>query len=572
MSNPEAAPETSQPNDFIRQIIAEDVKNKKNQGKVQTRFPPEPNGFLHIGHAKSICLNFGVATEHPGGLCNLRFDDTNPSKENDDYIQAIKEDVQWLGFDWQDRLFFASSYFERLYQLAEKLIENGDAYVCSLSAEQMREYRGTLTQPGQESPFRQRSVEESLDLFRRMRAGEFDNGVHILRAKIDMASPNMNMRDPGLYRIMHTNHHQTGDQWCIYPTYDYAHCLCDALEGITHSLCTLEFEDHRPVYNWIIEKLEADLDCYPQQIEFSRLVLEHTVVSKRKLNTLVQEKVVDGWSDPRMPTLSGLRRRGYTPEAIRTFCQRIGISKTPNHIEMAMLESCLREDLDKNAPRTMAVLKPLRMVITTVEPGSVMELTAPKHPQDASMGNRTLYWTREVWIEQEDFQENAPKKFKRLVPGGEVRLRNAYVVRCDQVIKDPESGEVLELHCSHDPATLNANPSDRKVKGVIHWVSANYSKEAKVYLYDTLFTAPNPDEVWKDEELSELINPNSLTVLHGCRVENSLTSATPNTVFQFERTGYFCLDSEYSGTDTLVFNRTVGLRDSWAKIQKSQKR
>ncbi|MBF0460433.1 MAG: glutamine--tRNA ligase/YqeY domain fusion protein [Magnetococcales bacterium] len=562
--------EESPPLDFIRQIVAADLVSGKYGGRVVTRFPPEPNGFLHIGHAKSICLNFGVAAEHPGGRCNLRFDDTNPLKEEDLYLQSIRTDVRWLGFDWEERQFYASGYFERLYQLAERLIENGHAYVCSLSAEELRHSRGTLTQPGRESPYRTRSVAVSLDLFRRMRAGEFPDGTHILRARIDMASPNMNMRDPALYRILHANHHQTGDQWCLYPTYDYAHCLCDAMEGITHSLCTLEFEDHRPLYDWILDRLQAELTYRPQQIEFSRLTLEYTVVSKRKLNTLVKSGVVDGWDDPRMPTLSGLRRRGYTPAAIRDFCQRVGISKTPNNVELALLENCLREDLDKHAPRAMAVLDPLRVVITSVAADHVEALTAANHPQNAAMGSRTLFWTREIWIEREDFCENPPKQFKRLVPGGEVRLRHAYVVRCDAVIKDPASGAILELHCSHDPATLHANPVDRKVKGVIHWVSATRSCRAEVRHYETLFTTPNPDEAWQGDDFAALINPNSLQVLSNCHIEEGLRDAPPGSIFQFERLGYFCVDAGCAAGAERVFNRTVGLRDSWAKVQQGR--
>ncbi|MEO5350515.1 MAG: glutamine--tRNA ligase/YqeY domain fusion protein [Magnetococcus sp. YQC-3] len=559
--------EESPPVDFIRQIVSSDRATGKHGGRILTRFPPEPNGFLHIGHAKSICLNFGIADEYPGARCNLRFDDTNPLKEEDLYIQSIQKDVRWLGFDWEDRLFFASGYFERLYQLAERLIDTGHAYVCSLSAEALREHRGTLTQPGRESPYRTRSVEENRDLFRRMRAGEFPDGAHILRARIDMASPNINMRDPTLYRILHARHHQTGDQWCIYPTYDYAHCICDALEGITHSLCTLEFEDHRPLYDWILDRLQGELGCHPQQIEFSRLALEYTVVSKRKLNALVKSKVVDGWDDPRMPTISGLRRRGYTPAAIRTFCQRIGISKTPNNVELALLESCLREDLEKNAPRAMAVLDPLRVVITTVPEGHCESLTAANHPQEPGMGSRTLPWSREIFIEREDFCEDPPKQFKRLVPGGEVRLRNAYVIRCDHIVKDPESGAIVELHCSHDPATLHANPTDRKVKGVIHWVSLAHSHTAEVRCYETLFTVPQPDEHWQGDDFAALINPNSLTILTHCRIEASLHDAAPGAVFQFERLGYFCVDAASAESGKRVFNRTVSLRDSWAKLQ-----
>ncbi|MEO5339619.1 MAG: glutamine--tRNA ligase/YqeY domain fusion protein [Magnetococcus sp. MYC-9] len=556
----------SSPLDFIRQIVSADQQSGKHGGRLVTRFPPEPNGFLHIGHAKSICLNFGVASEHPGGRCNLRFDDTNPLKEEQLYIQSIQTDVRWLGFDWQERMYYASDYFERLYQLAERLIEMGHAYVCSLSPEALRDYRGTLTQPGRESPFRNRPAAENLDLFRRMRAGEFPDGSHILRARIDMASPNINMRDPTLYRILHTAHHQTGAQWPIYPTYDYAHCLCDALEGITHSLCTLEFEDHRPLYDWIVDRLQAELGCHPQQIEFSRLSLEYTVVSKRKLNALVKSGVVSGWDDPRMPTLSGLRRRGYTPASIRTFCQRIGISKTPNNVELALLESCLREDLDKHAPRVMAVLDPLRVVITSVAEGCQERLTAANHPQNPAMGERTLMWTREIFIERDDFCETPPKQFKRLIPGGEVRLRHAYVVRCDQVVKDPVSGEIRELHCTHDPTTLHANPVDRKVKGVIHWLPVDHSVPAEVRCYEPLFTMPQPDEVWQGDDFLSLINPRSRTVLARCRIEQGIQQATVGTHFQFERLGYFCVDPDSADDSRPVFNRTVGLRDTWARI------
>lgn len=553
------------PVDFIRAILAESKKEGENTPKVVTRFPPEPNGYLHIGHAKSICLNFGVASEN-SGVCNLRFDDTNPTKEEMAYIESIQEDVLWLGFEWGDRLFYASSYFEKLYQLAEKLIRDGHAYVCSLNADQVRHYRGTLTQAGEDSPFRNRSVEENLKLFRDMRAGLFVDGTHVLRAKIDMASPNINLRDPTLYRIVHAHHHQTGDTWCIYPTYDYAHCISDALEGISHSLCTLEFEDHRPLYDWVLDRLHSELGCHPRQIEFSRLSLDYTVVSKRKLNQLVQSSVVDGWSDPRMPTLSGLRRRGYTPASIRDFCRKIGISKSPNNIEIGLLESCLREDLEQNANRAMAVLEPLKVVITTVLEGTVEMLKAANHPQDESKGVRTIYWTREIFIEQEDFREEAPRKYKRLLPGGEVRLRNAYVIRCDQVIKD-SSGRVVELHCSHDPQTLNANPPDRKVKGVIHWVSHSHSKKVEIRLYDQLFNVPRPEDVWT-EDFQPLINPDSLTILKECRVEQSLESAQPGSCYQFERVGYFCVQTLEGPDQEMIINRSVGLRDSWAKMQK----
>ncbi|WP_130470761.1 glutamine--tRNA ligase/YqeY domain fusion protein [Candidatus Magnetaquicoccus inordinatus] len=558
------------PLDFIRQIVANDVSEGKHQGRVVTRFPPEPNGFLHIGHAKSICLNFGVASEYPGGQCNLRFDDTNPLKEEDLYIQSIRTDVKWLGFDWQEHMYYASDYFEPLYKFAERLIEDGHAFVCELNVEQMREYRGTLTEAGKESPWRNRPMAESLDLLRRMRAGEFPEGRYTLRAKIDMASPNINMRDPVIYRILHAHHHQTAGQWCIYPTYDYAHCISDALEGITHSLCTLEFEDHRPLYDWILDRLSGVLSCHPQQIEFSRLVLEYTVVSKRKLNALVRSGAVDGWDDPRMPTISGLRRRGYTPSAIREFCRRIGISKTPNNVELSLLESCIRDDLEQHAPRAMAVLNPLKVVITTVAEEHCAELSAANHPQNPALGSRKLYWMREIIIEREDFAENPPKQFKRLVPGGEVRLRHAYVIRCDEVIKDPASGEVVELRCSHDPATLHANPSDRKVKGVIHWLPLARSCPAEIRSYETLFNTANPDEEWQGDDFTRLLNPNSLQILSASRIEEGLQNLPPGTIYQFERQGYFCVDSKYSSPGKPVFNRTVGLRDSWGKQQNKE--
>jgi glutaminyl-tRNA synthetase len=555
------------PLDFIRQAIANDVATGKNQGRVVTRFPPEPNGFLHIGHAKSICLNFGVAGEYPGGQCNLRFDDTNPLKEEDQYIQSIRTDVKWLGFDWQEHMYYASDYFEQLYQFAERLIQDGHAFICELNVEQMREYRGTLTEAGRASPWRERPRAESLDLFRRMRAGEFSEGCYTLRAKIDMASPNINMRDPVIYRILHAHHHQTDETWCIYPTYDYAHCISDALEQITHSLCTLEFEDHRPLYDWILDRLEGVVSCHPQQIEFSRLVLEYTVVSKRKLNALVRAGVVDGWDDPRMPTISGLRRRGYTPAAIREFCRRIGISKTPNNVELSLLESCIRDDLEQHAPRAMAVLDPLKVVITTIAPDHCEELTAANHPQNPELGSRTLYWMQEIVIERDDFAENPPKQFKRLVPGGEVRLRHAYVIRCDEIIKDPNTGAIIELRCSHDPSTLHTNPSDRKVKGVIHWLPLQRSQQAEIRCYETLFNTPNPDEAWQGDDFTRLINPHSLQILSRCRVEEGLQNLPAGTIYQFERQGYFCVDGKYSCAGQPVFNRTVGLRDSWGKQQ-----
>ncbi|MES9959754.1 MAG: glutamine--tRNA ligase/YqeY domain fusion protein [Sedimenticola sp.] len=552
------------PSNFIRQIIDEDLKNGKHGGRVHTRFPPEPNGFLHIGHAKSICLNFGIARDYAGGQCNLRFDDTNPHKENQEYVDAIQNDVRWLGFDWDDRLYYASDYFEQLHDFAVELIRNGKAYVCDLNAEETREYRGTLTEPGRESPYRGRSVEENLDLFARMKAGEFEDGSRVLRARIDMASPNMNMRDPTLYRIRHgVIHHQTGEEWCIYPMYDFTHPISDALEGITHSLCTLEFEDHRPLYDWALDNIS--IDCHPQQIEFSRLNLQYTVVSKRKLTQLVDEGHVAGWDDPRMPTIAGLRRRGYTPSSIRTFCDRIGVTKSDNSVEMGMLEACIREDLDANAPRAMAVLHPLKVVIENYPEGEVEQLTAANHPKDESKGTRTVPLTREIYIDKADFREEANKKYKRLVTGGEVRLRNAYVIKAEQVIKD-EQGEIVELRCTYDPDTLGANPQGRKVRGVIHWVSATEGVPAEIRLYDRLFNHPNPDGDKEVESFLEHINPDSLLTLTQAMVEPSLKEAAEGTRFQFEREGYFTPDKE-SSADRLVFNRTVTLRDSWAKIE-----
>ena len=553
------------PTNFIRQIIDEDLKQGKNDGKVATRFPPEPNGFLHIGHAKSICLNFGIARDYHG-TCNLRFDDTNPHKENIEYVEAIKQDVQWLGFDWDDRLYYASDYFEKLYGYAVELIKKGKAYVCDLNAEEIRQYRGTLTEPGKDSPYRNRSVEENLDLFARMREGEFPDGSKVLRAKIDMASPNLNLRDPTLYRIRHgVVHHQTGAEWCIYPMYDFTHCLSDAIEGITHSLCTLEFEDHRPLYDWFLDELQTP--CHPQQIEFSRLVLEYTITSKRKLTELVDDGYVEGWNDPRMPTIAGMRRRGYRAEAIRDFCDRIGVTKSDNFIEMALLENCVRDDLNTHAQRRMAVLHPLKVVITNYPEGQTEQLSAPNHPQDESMGGRQLTFSREVYIDQADFMEVAPnKKFKRLVSGGEVRLRNAYVIRCDEVIKDGH-GEIIELRCSYDPATLGANPEGRKVKGVIHWVSAENAVSAEVRIYDRLFGHPNPDKAGEGQDYKEYLNPDSLRTLTHCYLEASLAEAKPGEQFQFEREGYFCLDNEHLAGDKPVFNHTITLRDTWAKIE-----
>ncbi|MFZ5773954.1 MAG: glutamine--tRNA ligase/YqeY domain fusion protein [Thermodesulfobacteriota bacterium] len=551
---------TPTPSDFIRAIVAEDLANGKHRAIV-TRFPPEPNGYLHIGHAKSICLNFGIAKENPGARCHLRFDDTNPTKEEVEYVESIKENVHWLGFNWGEHLYFASDYFEQLYQFAEHLITSGKAYVCDLTGDEIREYRGTLTAPGKESPYRNRSVEENLDLFRRMRAGEFPDGSRVLRAKIDMASGNINLRDPVLYRILHASHHRTGDAWCIYPMYDYTHPISDALEGITHSLCTLEFEDHRPLYDWTLDNLPVP--CHPRQIEFARLNLSYTVVSKRKLLQLVNEGHVAGWDDPRMPTLSGIRRRGYTPAALRDFCERIGIAKKESVVDVALLEHCVREDLNENAPRVMGVLNPLKVVITNYPEGAIEELIAQNHPQRPELGSRTVPFGRVLYIEQEDFMEEPPKKFFRLAPGQEVRLRYAYFIRCDEVVKD-QSGRVVELRCTYDPATLGGSaPDGRKVKGTIHWVSAAHALPAEVRLYDRLFTVESPDA--GEADFKTYINPDSLTVLTGCLVEPSLAAAAPESGFQFERQGYFCVDGKDSRPGALVFNRTVTLRDSWEK-------
>ncbi len=559
----------SSPSHFIRNIIAEDLKGNKNEGRVHTRFPPEPNGYLHIGHAKSICLNFGLAAEF-GGLCNLRFDDTNPSKEDVEYVESIKSDVRWLGFDWGNREYYASDYFEQLYQYAVQLIQAGKAYVCDLSADQIRDYRGTLTERGKESPYRTRSVEESLDLFRRMRAAEFPDGSRTLRAKIDMASPNLNMRDPVMYRILHAIHHRTGDTWCIYPTYDFAHGQSDSMEGITHSICTLEFEDHRPLYDWFLEQLNIH---YPRQIEFARLNLTHTVLSKRKLLQLVQQGRVSGWDDPRMPTLAGIRRRGYTPESIRTFCERIGVAKRNSTVDIAMLEHCLREDLNRRAPRVMAVLRPLRVVITNYPEGQVEELEAINNPEDPSMGVRKVPFSRVLYIEEEDFRENPPKGFFRLSPGSEVRLRYGYIVKCVGVVKDVQTGAVTELHCTYDPETKSGSAqSNRKVKATLHWVSAAHALTAEVRLYDHLFTAENPEDVEEGADWTRNINPNSLEILKSCRVEPHLGAATPGSRYQFERLGYFCVDAVDSSDGALIFNRTITLRDTWAKIERAGKK
>ncbi len=552
---------------FIRNIIAEDLKTNKYGGRVHTRFPPEPNGYLHIGHAKSICLNFGLAAENKG-LCNVRFDDTDPSKEEIEYVESIKSDVRWLGFDWEDRLFFASDYFEQLYQYAVQLIKDGKAYVDSLSADEIREYRGTLTESGRESPYRNRSIEENLDLFGRMRAGEFEDGAHVLRAKIDMASPNLLMRDPTLYRIKKVPHYRTGNKWCIYPMYDFTHCLSDSSEKITHSICTLEFENNRPLYDWVLDELKV---YHPQQIEFARLNLTYTVLSKRKLVELVEHGHVFGWNDPRMPTISGLRRRGYTPESIRNFCERIGVAKRDSVVDMALLEYSVREDLNKRTPRVMGVLRPLRVVIDNYPEDRMEELDAINNPEDPGMGTRKVPFSRVLYIEQEDFQEDPPKKFFRLAPGREVRLRYAYFIKCEKVVKDEKTGEVLELHCTYDPETRGGDsPDGRKVKATLHWLSANHSLKAEVRLYDHLFLKPNPSDVKDDDDFKDYLNPKSLETLTSCRVEPSLKGAAPGSRYQFERLGYFCVDSVDSSKEKLVFNRTVTLRDQWAKIQKAQ--
>ncbi|MBW2647679.1 MAG: glutamine--tRNA ligase/YqeY domain fusion protein [Deltaproteobacteria bacterium] len=554
------------PSDFIRTIVAEDVKANKNDGRVHTRFPPEPNGYLHIGHAKSICLNFGIAAEN-NGICNLRFDDTNPSKEEVEYVESIKADVRWLGFDWDDRLFYASDYFEQFYQYAVQLIKKGKAYVCSLSADEIRGYRGTLTEPGKESPYRTRSIEENLGLFERMRAGEFEDGSHVLRAKIDMASGNLNMRDPVIYRVLRAEHHRTGNKWCIYPMYDFAHCISDSIEGITHSICTLEFEDHRPLYDWFLDELAVD--CHPQQIEFARLNLSYTVMSKRKLLELVKEGHVTGWDDPRMPTLSGIRRRGYTPESIRNFCERIGVAKSNSMVDIALLYHCIREELNKRAQRVLAVLRPLRVVIDNYPEDQVEELDADNNPEDPGMGSRKVPFSRVLYIEQEDFREDAPKKFFRLAPGREVRLKHAYYITCVDVIKDEQTGEVIELHCTYDPETRGGWSNDgRRVKGTLHWVSAEHALEAEVRLYDHLFVKADPADGKEGADFKSYLNPNSLETLTSCRVEPSLAGAAPGSRCQFLRHGYFCVDSVDSSEGRLVFNRTVSLRDSWAKIEK----
>jgi glutaminyl-tRNA synthetase len=554
--------------DFIRQIVAEDLKTRKWDGRVVTRFPPEPNGYLHIGHAKSICLNFGIATENNGGLCHLRFDDTNPIKEEQEYIDSIIEDVRWLGWDWGEHLYYASDYFEQMYGYALELIKKGSAYVCDLTAEQTREYRGTLTEQGKDSPYRNRYVEENLDLFQRMKKGEFPDGSRTLRAKIDMSAPNLNMRDPVMYRILHAAHPRTSDKWCIYPMYDWAHGLEDSVEKITHSICTLEFENHRPLYDWFLDELSA---YHPQQIEFARLNLTYTVMSKRKLLQLVQENHVSGWDDPRMPTISGLRRRGYSPRAIREFCKRIGVNKFNSTVDIALLEHCLREDLNKNSPRVMAVLKPLKVVIDNYPQGQVEELDAVNNPEDPDAGNRKVPFSRELYIEQDDFMAEPVKKFYRLAPGREVRLRYAYFVTCTEVIKD-ENDQIIELHCTYDPATRGGDaPDGRKVKSTLHWVSAQHALETQVRLYDHLFTKENPDDTAEGEDFKSNLNQDSFQVINSCRVEPSLGNAKPLNRYQFERLGYFCVDPD-STDKKLVFNRTVSLRDTWVRLQKKQQK
>jgi glutaminyl-tRNA synthetase len=557
----ESTPGTS---NFLRDTIIEDLKTNKYGGRVHTRFPPEPNGYLHVGHAKSISINFGYAREF-GGKCNLRFDDTNPSKEETEYVESIIRDVRWLGGDWEDRLFYASDYFPQIHAWAVQLIQSGKAYVCDLSAEEVRKTRGTLTEPGQESPYRNRSIEENLDLFERMRNGEFPDGARTLRAKIDMASPNLNMRDPVMYRILHAEHHRTGKQWCIYPMYDFAHGQCDSIEDITHSICTLEFEDHRPLYDWYIEQLGI---YHPQQIEFDRLNLTYTVLSKRKLLTLVQKKFVSGWDDPRMPTISGMRRRGYTAEALRNFCGRIGLSKTNGVTELSLLEYSVRDDLNRRALRVMAVLRPLKVVIENYPEGQIEHMEAVNNPEDPSAGTRTVPFSRELYIEQDDFREDPPKQYFRLSPRREVRLRYGYFITCTGVVKD-SSGQVTELRCTYDPATRggNAPPDGRKVKSTIHWVSAPHAIDAEARLYETLFTKENPNDLEEGQEFTDLLNPNSLEVVQGCKLEPSLAGATPGASYQFERLGYFCVDPD-STPGGLVFNRTVALRDTWAKIEK----
>ena len=553
-------------NDFVRSIVADDLVTGKFGGRVITRFPPEPNGYLHIGHAKSIFLNFGVAGENEGGMCYLRFDDTNPVKEDVEYVESIQEDVRWLGCDWGDRLTYASDYFDDLYRFAVQLIEAGKAYICDLSAEEIREYRGTLTEPGRESPYRDRSVEENLDLFQRMKAGEFPDGSRVLRARIDMASPNVNMRDPVMYRILHEEHHRTGDKWCIYPTYDFTHGQTDSIEGVTHSICTLEFEDHRPLYDWYLDELGI---YHPQQIEFARLNLSHTVLSKRRLLALVEDGHVSGWDDPRMPTLAALRRRGYTPEAVRNFCERVGVAKRDITVDLALLEHCVREDLNRHAPRVMAVLNPLKVVIDNYPEGMEEEFDAVNNPEDASMGTRKAPFSREIYIERDDFREDPPRRFFRLAPGREVRLRYACYITCTDVVKD-ENGEVVELHCTYDPESKGgSSPDGRRVQATLHWVSAAHAVDAEVRLYNHLFESAEPGGEEDGGDFINGLNPESLVTLTSCKVEPSLADAKPGARYQFERQGYFCVDAVDSAPGRLVFNRTVSLRDSWARIERA---
>ncbi|MFC2054252.1 glutamine--tRNA ligase/YqeY domain fusion protein [Chloroflexota bacterium] len=553
------------PSDFIREIIKEDISKNKYDGRVQTRFPPEPNGYLHIGHAKSICLNFGVAEEF-GGLCNIRFDDTNPIKEEIEYIESIKDDIRWLGFDWDDRLFYASDYFEQLYEYAIKLIKKGVAFVDDLNAEEIKKHRGTFTEPGKASQYRKRPIEENLELFERMRAGEFADGSRVLRAKIDISSGNLNMRDPVMYRILHQPHLRTGNKWCIYPMYDFAHGQSDSIECITHSICTLEFQDHRPLYDWFLDELEI---FHPQQIEFARLNISYTLLSKRKLLRLVQEGYVSGWNDPRMPTISGMRRRGYTPEAIRDFCNRIGVAKNYSIVDISLLEHSVRQDLNKRAPRVMGILDPLKVVLINYPEDHIEEMDAVNNPEDPSMGTRKVPFSRVLYIERDDFQEHPPKKYFRLAPGREVRLRYAYFITCKDVIKDEKTGEILELHCTYDPETRGGDaPDGRRVKSTLHWVSAQHAINAEVHLYDRLFITPNPDNTEEGKDYISNLNPNSLRVLNDCQVETSLKNAKPGEIYQFERQGYFCVDIDSDDTK-LIFNRTVALRDTWAKIEKA---
>ena len=554
--------------DFVRQIVADDLKTNKNGGRVVTRFPPEPNGYLHIGHAKSMCLNFGIAQEFPGGVCHLRFDDTNPTREDVEFVESIKTDIQWLGFDWNGHLYYASDYFEQLYEFAVQLIQDGNAYVCDLSPQEIREYRGTLTEPGKESPYRDRGIGVNLDLFQRMRAGEFNDGARVLRARIDMASPNLNLRDPVIYRILRAHHHRTGDKWCIYPTYDFAHGQADSIEGVTHSICTLEFEDHRPLYDWLLDQLSI---YHPQQIEFARLNLTNTMMSKRRLQDLVADGHVSGWDDPRMPTLSGLRRRGYTPESIRDFCQRVGVARRENTVEVAQLEHSFREDQNRRAPRVMGVLRPLKVIIDNYPEGQEEQLASENNPEDPGMGFRHVPFSREVFIEEDDFMEDPPSRFFRLAPGREVRLKDAYYITCVDVIKDPDSGKVVEVHCTYDPETRGGTSQDRRrVRGTSHWVSAAHCLIAEVRIYDHLFLNPGAGEDPEGSDSMLSLNPRSLEVLKGCKVEPGLAGAEPGSRYQFLRQGYFCVDSVDSRPGALVFNRTVALRDSWARSQQGQ--